>query len=104
MSKQCPPSIRHPESRKLWRDIQSHYDLESFHLKLLQCACECFDRIVDCRKILDSEGLVVTDTYKRSKEHPAAGLELKNKALLARLFRELALDVDVEESRPKPRY
>ena len=80
------------------------YELENHHLKLLQGAAECLDRIVDSREALAEHGLTYVDRYGQPKERPECMTERQNKALFMRLLRELALDINTSDSRPPALY
>jgi phage terminase small subunit len=68
------------------------YMLEPHHLRLLQLACEAWDRTQEARAILADQGLMTEDRYGKPKLHPAAGLERDSRLAFARLVRELDLD------------
>lgn len=91
-----PLAPRHlsAESRRWWRTIVSEYELEAHHLRLLQAACECWDRVLEARAAIASDGAYYTDRLGQLKPHPALAEERQNKTLMARLIRELALDVE----------
>ena len=90
------------ESKKFWEETVSSFELEEFHLRLLQSACETWDRILEARTLLDKEGPFYIDRFKQPKEHPAAKTERDNRIIHARLLRELGLDLaDPDPPRPK---
>jgi len=89
------------ESAKFWRDIVSDYELEPHHLKILESACRCWDRILEDREVIETEGRFFEDRYGQPKPHPAVDDETKQKNLFMRLVRELCLDANVpDETRP----
>lgn len=89
------------KSRNWFDAIVKGYNLESHHLSLLQAAAECWDRSQEAREILAKEGIVFKDRHGAIRPHPATQIERDNKALFARLVRELALDVsEPDDSRP----
>ena len=97
-----PPKHLAKESKKLWQDTIESFELEDFHLRLLQSACECWDRITEARTLLDKEGSFYIDRFKQPREHPAAKTERDNRIIHARLLRELGLDLaDPDPPRPK---
>ena len=104
MSKANPQPPKHlsRESRAWWRQVVSDYDLELHHLKLLQSACESLDRVQQARTLIERDGVVIEDRFGQQKPHPACDIERHNRALFARMLRELALDVEepAEATRP----
>ena len=97
-----PPKHLSRESKSWWREVVSDYELERHHLKLLQSACESWDRVAEARALIAKDGVVVEDRFGQKKPHPACDIERHNRGLFARMLRELALDVEgpVEAVRP----
>ena len=100
-----PPDYLKKHGRKFWRGVLSDYVIEETHdLKLLAEASACIDRINDAREEINKSGAYFIDRWKQPKPHPAHGVEKDNKVLLARLLRELKLDIEPPENRPPSRY
>jgi P27 family predicted phage terminase small subunit len=79
------------------------YDLEPHHLRLLQAACEAWDRYQQARMALAEHGLTFTDEKGMVRARPEAAIERDARTAFARLVRELDLDVEPpseERSRP----
>ena len=97
-----PPKHLSRESKTWWREVVAGYDLERHHLKLLQAACESWDRVAEARSLIQRDGVVIEDRFGQQKPHPACDVERHNRALFARMLRELALDVEepAEAARP----
>jgi len=70
------------------------YLLEDHHLRLLQAACESWDRMQQARELLERDGLVIAGRGGGMRPHPAVAIERDCKIGFARLIRELDLDVD----------
>lgn len=88
-----PPDHLSPEAAQWWRDTLTEYALEPHHLRLLQGACEAWDRMQQARKaIADHGGLTFTDERGTIRAHPAVAMERDARVALARLIRELDLD------------
>jgi hypothetical protein len=83
--------------------VLEEWQLEQHHEKLLTLAAESWDRVIEAREIIDSEGLVFLDRFGQPKEHPAAGIERDNRIAFARLLRELDLDAGPEPDVRLPR-
>jgi P27 family predicted phage terminase small subunit len=92
-----PPDHLSDNMRAWWRAIVKDYDLEPHHLRLLEAACDAWDRMVQARTTIVEEGLTVEATHGR-KTHPACNVERDSRAAFARLVREL----DLDEPPPRP--
>lgn len=80
------------------------YALAAHHLRLLQAACESWDRMQAARAIVDAEGVTVKDRYGVPKAHPAVAIERDCRTSFARLVRELDLDAEALADPRPPRY
>jgi P27 family predicted phage terminase small subunit len=93
----APPEHLSAEMQHWWRAIVADFDLDSHHLRLLECACDAWDRMTQARATITDEGLTVEGaTGKRT--HPAVNIERDARASFARLIREL----DLDEPAPSP--
>ena len=70
------------------------YVLQEHHLRLLQLACEAWDRAQAARERLDRDGVTVQGAEGGLKTHPAVGVERDARLAVARLVRELDLDAE----------
>ena len=96
----APPRHFSPASKKWWKGIVQTYFLESHHLRLLQGACESWDRAQQAREVLKSEGLTFASHNGDVKPRPEVAVERDSMIRFARLCRELRLDDGPEDSRP----
>jgi phage terminase small subunit len=87
------PSHLGKESAAFFKSVVSDYDLDDHHRILLTKACESLDRIEEARALISAEGLTYRDRFGGLKPNPACAIERDNKTLVARLFRELGLDL-----------
>jgi P27 family predicted phage terminase small subunit len=95
MSKNPPaPSHLREHTRRWYRSVVRDYQLEPHHLKLLQVAAECWDRLCQAREQIAKDGLVVVGSEGALKAHPAVAIERDCRLAFARLIRELDLDVE----------
>ena len=100
-----PPKHLKREGRKFWKGVLSDYEITETHdLKLLAEACHCIDRIAEARAEIEKAGAYFIDRWKQPKPHPGHATEQANKTLLARLLRELQLDLEPPENRAPGRY
>jgi len=99
-----PSAPRHlsPAMKRWWRDVVSTFELESHDQRLLQSACEAWDRGQEARALIERDGLVVATANGGMKRHPAVAIEHECRIGFARLLRELALGVEppAEAARP----
>jgi len=95
-----PPEHLSRRSRAFWRRISADYVLETHQLELLRHACEAMDVADRARAELEGSSLVVADRYGQLRPHPAVNIARDARLGLARLLRELNLDIGAEESRP----
>lgn len=99
----APPDHLGEESRLFWQEVCGNYFLESHHLKILESVCTCWDRIVIARDEIALSGVFIKDRYGQIKTNPAVRVEHDSKILLARLLRELQLDVELPDDPRPPR-
>jgi hypothetical protein len=85
--------------------VQADYAMEEAHdLARLEMAARCLDDIIEAEAAIKKDGAFVADRYGGTREHPAAKAIREYRALFLRIIRELALDLDVIESRPPRKY
>jgi P27 family predicted phage terminase small subunit len=89
-----PPPHLSEDMQNWWTQIVNEFILESHHIRLLQLACESWDRQVAARQILAEEGMSIPTGTGSRKPHPAVGIERDAKTQFARLLRELDLDTE----------
>jgi len=94
-----PPDHLSPAMQAWWWAVVADYALNPHHLRLLEAACDAWDRMVQARDALAREGLTVT-TKHGTKRHPCADIERDSRLAFARLLRELDLDCEPPQERP----
>lgn len=96
-----PPAHLSAEMQAWWRRAVRTWTFSSHHLKVLQAACEAWDRMTEARTLLKDQGLTVTDRFGQQKPHPAFAIERDSRTSFVRCVRELALaDEHLPDSRP----
>lgn len=98
----APPRHLRPATKKWWRRVVGDYSLEDHHLKLLQAACESWDRLTQAREALAEHGLTFTDRFHQPRARPEVAIERDSRVSFARMLRELALDVEPPGESPRP--
>ncbi|UQR65091.1 P27 family phage terminase small subunit [Bradyrhizobium sp. C-145] len=93
-----PPAHLTEQTRAWWRFVVREYALEPHHLRILQAAAECWDRLQQAREILLRDGLVVEGREGGIRPHPAVAIERDSRISFARLVRELDLDTEPSSS------
>jgi len=92
-SKEIPNHLQ-KEGGDFWESVLSDFNIiDNHHLKLLENACVCLDRIAQAHRKIRKDGGFYKDRFGTPKEHPAHKTERDNKILFARLLRELNLDI-----------
>ncbi|MXO58894.1 hypothetical protein GRI89_04985 [Altererythrobacter salegens] len=98
-----PPAHLSPASAEFWRQVLRDYQLESHHLKLLECACGALDRMTEAREELAKHGgLVFTDGSGVIRLHPCEAVERNARVAFIRALRELGLDAGLLPETPRP--
>ena len=100
-----PPKHLDREGKKMWRGIHRDYEITECHdLNILAEACCCKDMIYKARQESTKAGPFYKDRFGQPREHPSLKTERDYMILLARLLRELNLDIQPPENRPPGRY
>jgi hypothetical protein len=63
-------------------------------LRLLQLACEAWDRAEQARELLLQHGLTFVDRFGQPHARPEIAIERDSRIAFARLLRELNLDIE----------
>ena len=98
-----PPDHLSQSAADWWLEVLRDFALEPHHLRLLQAACEAWDRMTQARQALaDHGGLTFTDERGTIRAHPAVAMERDARTAFARLVRELDLDTGAPSEAPRP--
>ena len=89
-----PPDHLSPSAADWWATTVETYVLEPHHLKLLQLALEAWDEAQNAREQLQRDGLTTPTRDGGLRAHPCVAIEHNSRLTVARLFRELDLDVE----------
>ena len=88
------PKGLQPASRRLWRATIAAYACEPHHLAILEAACRELDRAERAEAMIRRDGEYLKDRYGSPKAHPALAVARSSRLAVARLLRELGLDLD----------
>jgi phage terminase small subunit len=97
-----PPAHLQKATKLWWKTIVADFELESHHLRLLQAACESWDRLQAARIVLDRDGVSYVDRFGAPRARPEVAVERDAKVSFARLVRELNLDSAPGPDAPRP--
>lgn len=87
------PEHLSPASKAWWSRVVEDYPLEGHHLRLLQLACEAFDRGQQARAAAQRSP-VMKDRFGQFKANPAVAIEAASRRDFAALLRDLHLEDD----------
>ena len=87
------PNHLSPEARCLWDKLLGQWSLDAGGLVILESALEAFDRLRQAQKILKRDGLTTKDRFGQLKAHPLLLVERDSRNSMARLFRQLGIDL-----------
>ena len=96
------PGHLRPETRAWWKQTVRDYELQPHKLRVLQAACECWDRLCQATETVNKEGLTVEGREGGVRAHPAVAVERDCRIAFARLVRELGLDEADEDAKRGP--
>ena len=96
-----PPAHLKPASKRWFQSVVADFELESHHLRLLQAACEAWDRMTAARETLAAEGAYYRNRNDEPRPHPAIAIERDSRVAFAQMVRELGLD-GLPEPDPRP--
>jgi P27 family predicted phage terminase small subunit len=89
-----PPPHLSASAAAWWRITLENYVLGEHHLRLLQLCCEAWDEAQAAREELARDGLTVQGSAGNVRPHPCIRIEHDARLTVARLVRELDLDVE----------
>ena len=87
-----PPKHLSKDAAAFFSGAVNEYDFEPHHVIFLTNG-EAYDRAEDARKVIANEGMTYQDRFGSPRAHPAVAIERDSRIGIARLFRELGLDI-----------
>jgi P27 family predicted phage terminase small subunit len=92
-----PPAHLSAAAKAWWKSVLRDYDLAPHQVKLLQAACESWDRAQEARKAVAKHGVVTEGRYGQLVANPATITEKENRALFARLVAQLDFPEEAQD-------
>lgn len=92
----APPKHLSAEAAEWWRRTVQEYTFAPGDpgLLLLLSALEAFDRMREAQRQLARDGITTTDRFGQVRQHPATMIERDARTAMARLIRQLGLDLE----------
>ena len=75
-------------TRKWFESVLADYELEPYHVRLLQLAAESWDRCQEAREAIKKHGMTFENKYGETKIRPEAVVEKYSRIAFARLVRD----------------
>lgn len=97
----APKELR-TSGRRLWRAVQSEYELEEHERGLLLEMCRCLDMLDHLAAVVEEEGALIVDRFGVTKTHPALTESRQLKIAYARLSAALRLPSGESEGERRP--
>lgn len=95
MKKIPAPSGLSKESEALWDGIMQEYQIaDTAGLMLLETLCKLNDEIIECREMIEKEGLTVLNRYDKPKPHPLLDVERRARGQFLQVLKALNLDLE----------
>ena len=94
-------------TRRWINRIKGSYQLELHHEQILELAGGAWDRALEAKETVDSEGAFFYDRFQQRRSHPGIDVEMRAMVTYSRLMREIGLDLEmpnVKDSRPPRQY
>ena len=89
-----PPTHLTPEAKRLWRQVNNEYELESNHLIVLKTALEAFDRLTEARVTIAAEGSTYETESGYIRPHPSLQIEKEARSGFLQAWRMLGFDME----------
>jgi phage terminase small subunit len=94
-----PPAHLQEETKQWWKAACDAFQFEHHHLRLLQLACESWERSQQARAVIAENGIAYNDRFGAPRLRPEVAVERDARISFARLVRDLGLD---EHPMPHP--
>ena len=95
MTQNTAPKHLSREAKMIWRKINTERELYDCDLVVLKVALEAYDRLMDARRIIDSEGVYYSTDTGFKREHPCLKIEKEARSGFLQAWRMLNLNIEV---------
>jgi P27 family predicted phage terminase small subunit len=95
-----PPKHLKPATRRFFEAICTEFVMEEHESRILQLACEAWDRRQQAIEDIAENGITFVNKYGERKSNPAVNIEQTSRLQFARLMRQLNLSEEPPEDRP----
>lgn len=96
-AKPQPPRTLGRDARRFWRAVLTEYELSPSELFLLEQAAEAYEHCCAAWRTLSTDGATVADRYGSPKQHPAVATANQLAQLVARLLKQLGVELVDED-------
>ena len=93
-----PPQNLGADGRRFFRTVSREYVLSPSELALLEQASHAYEHATAAWRTLAAEGAVIADRYGSPKQHPAVATANTMAQLVARLARQLGVELADEDA------
>lgn len=91
-----PPSNLGRRGATLWRRTVAETEFSPAEGALLEALCSAFDTWDAATKAIKADGVVARDRYGSPKAHPATTIAKDSAATMARLARQLGVELEAD--------
>lgn len=89
------------EARDWWHRITTEYSLDDDAGRLLlQTALEAFDRMRECQRQIEQDGLCIRGSTRQQRSHPLLQVERDSRSQMLQALKSLNLDLEPLRDRP----
>lgn len=83
------------EAQILWKKILSEYSIEDeAGILILKTALECYDKMKAAQRIIDNQGLTITDRFGQVRAHPLCPVLRDARSQFLQALKQLNLDLE----------
>jgi P27 family predicted phage terminase small subunit len=89
----APSGLSQP-ARRIWKRINQGWILDVGALIVLEQSLRHFDRAEEAKRLVEEQGMMITDDKGRLKENPLVAIERKSRDSMVRCLKYLHLDLE----------
>lgn len=93
--KEIKPQGLSKEAKTIWKNIINEFEIsDKAGLLILKTALEAFDRMRQAQRIIDKQGLTITDRFGQIRAHPLCPIERDARSQFLLSIKALNLDLE----------